>query len=632
MSQIRLAICSLLVSAGALGCTPVKDFRGDHQNNADTEEDAGQKPKSEKPNGSKSERDAAAESDKPSTKTGTAGAAESGAAKAGSSGSSQPKATEAVAGNAAPSSADAGAPTRVQEVVTSEAQQQAGWAALTDWAALPIFRASITQLFSTHELGEDVSYPLVDPGNKDFNSFLALCGDQPETTGQQNNTSVACGEGQNGYLIAADDGPGFVSRMLLARGISSPSGAVTVDLRPMNERVRVYIDGEPTPVIDSLWSELADAKLAPFDAPLTRWTSGATISYLPISYSSRLRVFVDDLNGSSTLTLYYAQVTTQRVQSTRPYSLDVLASPAARAELEQALAAPSSIGTSWFDQDVTLNGAGATMVWTHPGAGTLQRIEVQLPAASANDVLSETTLRLSWDDAAPTINLPLGTLFGSRHGVTPVATLPLSVQSDGNTVSMSLSLPMPFSTSAKLELVHTGDSSRTFKVRLSGSDGTPKGEWGHLYSTFEELRDPQRGDRFRVAALSGRGKYIGTILYAHGKSDPGGQTGASSELGFLDGDERLDVDGQATWLGTGTDNYFNGGFYFKDGLFNSPFAALSQLDDNTSAGSSAATLMRWTMLTDEINFQKKLELSFELGANRPATVRDVAAVSFFYQQ
>lgn len=629
---MRLAICSLLVSVGALGCTPVKDFRGDREQSAVTEEDAGRKPDAEKAKDSKSHSDAAADSDKSSTKTGAAGAAQGGEPKAGSSGSGKPKDSEAAAGAAAPSSSDAGAATPVHEGIVSEAQQQAGWAALTDWAALPTFRASITQLFSTHELGEGVSYPLVDPGNKDFNSFLALCGEQPETTGQQNSTSVACGEGQSGYLVAADDGPGYVSRMLLVRGISSPSGAVTVDLRPMNERVRVYIDGEPTPVIDSLWSELADAKLAPFNAPLTGWTSGGTISYLPISYSSRLRVFVDDLNASSTLTLYYAQVTTQRVQATRPYSLDVLASPAARAELEQALAAPSSSGTSWFDQDVTLNGDGTSMVWMHAGAGTLQRIELQLAAANANEILNETSIRLSWDDAAAAIDLPLGTLLGSRHGVKPVETLPLSVNSDGNTVNMSLSLPMPFATNAKLELVHAGNIARTFKLRLSGTDGTPKGEWGHLHATFLEQRDPQRGDRFRVAALSGRGKYIGTIFYAHGKSDPGGQTGASTELGFLDGDERLDVDGQATWLGTGTDNFFNGGFYFKDGLFNTPFAALSQLDDDSSAGTSEATLMRWTMLTDEINFQKKLELSFEFGANRPATVRDLAAVSFFYQQ
>lgn len=642
---MRLAICSTLACLGfgasALGCTPVKDYRADHQKNADAEVDAGQKSQSDKSSRRDMQRDTAAGSDDAAmamgTRTGTAGAAKGGAANSSKAeaGSAAPSKgddnTQARAGSAAPSGTDAGARAQVEQVPDSEARQQAGWAALTDWAALPTFRASTTQLFSTGELGEGASYPLVDPGNKDFNSFLGICGEHPDTTGQQNNASVVCGEGQTGYLIAADDGPGYVSRLLLARGISSPSGSVLVEVRPMNERVRVYIDGEPKPVIDSLWSELADATSAPFSAPLTVWSSGAIVSYVPISYSNRLRVFIDDLNGSSTLTLYYVHVTTQRVQSTKPYSADVLASPAARAELDQVMATASNLGTSWFDQDVMLEGGGASTVWMRDRAGTLQRIELQLDAATANEILNETSLRLSWDGGAAAVDLPLGAMFGSRHGVKPVSTLPLSVSSDGNVVTMSLSLPMPFANNAQLELLHSGDSSRTLKLRLSGTDGNPAGEWGHLRSAFSEQRDPQRDQRFRVAALSGRGKYVGTIFYAHGKADATGQAGANTELGFLDGDERLDVDGQTTWIGTGTDNYFNGAFYFPEGLYNSPFSALSQLDVNESAGTSEATLMRWTVLADEINFQKKLELSFEFGANRPATVRDYAAVSFYYQ-
>ena len=636
-SLLRFAACSALVCVGSSACTPVNDYRVDKAKPDATKKNADSKfTPDEMPQAGKSaQRGDAADSDKKSL-TGSSGAA----AKGGAGGkSSEPKAGSP-ASSKAPKAGEGGSPAKTAEpdagppqtasVPDSEARKQAGWAALTDWAALPTFGTSTTQLFSTHQRGESTSYPLVDPGNKDFNSFLGLCGDHSETVGQQNDASVACGPGQTGYMVAADDGPGFVSRMLLARGISSPSSSVLDELRPMNERVRVYIDDEQKPVIDSLWSELADAKSAPFNSPLTGWTSGGTISYLPISYSNRLRVFIDDLNASSTLTLYYVHVTTHRVQATQPFKPDVLTSPEARAELDHALAAPSEAGEVWFDDSVTLAATGAFNVWSRDRPGTLRRIELELPAENANAVLAEIALRLSWDDGAAAVDLPLGAMFGSRHGVTPVSTLPLSVASDANTVKMSLSLPMPFANSAKLELVRSGESSRTLKLRLRGTDDIPKGEWGHLRSAFSEQRDPRSGDRFRVAAISGKGKYLGSILYVHGKADASGQVRAS-ELGFLEGDERLDVDGQTTWLGTGTDNYFNGGFYFKDGLFNSPFAAVSQLDDGSSSGTSAVTMMRWTMLTDEINFQKQLELSFEYGANRPATARDYAAVSFYYQ-
>ncbi|HTU60890.1 MAG TPA: hypothetical protein VMF89_20700, partial [Polyangiales bacterium] len=234
-------------------------------------------------------------------------------------------------------STDPGAPNVPSDPTTTEAQPsaaraQAGWAALTDWAGLPTFGAASTRLFSTHERGVATNFPLIDPGNKDFNSFLAVCGDQPTLVGQQNESSVSCEPGQVGYLIAADDGPGYVSRILLARGISNPTSSVLVDLRPTNERVRIYIDGGEVPVIEGLWSEWAEAQAMPFDAPLTGWTSGGTISYLPISYSRQLRVFVDDLTAGSSLTLYYAQVSTHHVGATQSFDAAQLAAPEARAE------------------------------------------------------------------------------------------------------------------------------------------------------------------------------------------------------------------------------------------------------------------------------------------------------------
>ena len=631
--KIRLRVCSILLvslgcAAGAFGCTPVKHYRVDSQEPTKTDDAPDAQVDASEP-----ENSAPADGDMKAQTGSAAGASGDTGEEAGAESEAAPAADA--------DKVDAGAPTDPEPDIdtmqsgdppeqrpVSPAHQQAGWSALMSWASLPTFSSTTTQLFSTHERGEGTSYPLVDPGNKDFNSFLAQCGEHPELVGQQVDGSVECGPGQRGYMIAADDGPGYVSRILLGRGISSPSSSVLVDLRPVNERIRIYIDDQAAPVFDGLWSEWADAGAAPYDGPLTGWTSGATVSYLPISYSSRLRVFVDDLMRSSSLTLYYLQVTTHRVTATEPFDAEEL--NAARAEVDQLLAAPRDLGASWFDQDVTLEGAGAWTVWTHEQPGTLQAIEVQLEAAAAKEILNETSLRLSWDEGAAAVDLPLGAMFGARHGVKPVSTLPLSVKVEGSLATLSLTLPMPFARSAKLELLHAGTSSRTLKLRVHGSDALPSGEWGRLRSVFSERRDPRNGERFAVASMSGRGKYLGTIFYAHGKVDNSREVRAS-ELGFMEGDERLEIDGEVVWLGTGTDNYFNGGFFFKDGLFNSPFAAVSQLDADESAGMSEATMMRWNILGDEINFQRQLDLSLEFGANRPACVRDYAAVSFYYQ-
>ena len=522
---------------------------------------------------------------------------------------------------------DPSAPTTMTPQL-SAASSQAGWAALTNWAALPTLGATSARMFSTHERGVGAEFPLIDPGNKDFNSFLAVCGDQPSLVGQQNEASVSCEPGQVGYLIAADDGPGYVSRILLARGISNPSSSVLVDLRPMNERIRIYIDGGQTPVFDGLWSEWSEAQNTPFVAPLTGWTSGGTISYLPISYSRQLRVFVDELTASSSLTLYYAQVNTHRVTATQPFDAAQLAAPEARAELDALLAQPVAAGDSWLDREVEL-AAGASTVWTRDQPGTLARIELQLDAATARAALDDITLRLTWDGSRA-LDLPLALLFGARHTLAPFNTLPLSVEVSDNTVQLRLSLPMPFAQNATVELSSATETPHKLRVQLYGSDELPRGEWGRLHARLSMHSDPQPGERFQAAALSGRGKFLGTLMYMRGKADAS-RSPRADELGFLEGDEQLEIDGQVASLGTGTDNYFNGGFFFKDGPYNAPFSAVSQLTVDEEQGTSETTMVRWTLLSDAIDFQNQLALSFELGADRPATVRDYAAVSFYYQ-
>jgi hypothetical protein len=505
---------------------------------------------------------------------------------------------------------------------------QAGWAALLDWAGLPTFAELPTQLFSTHERGEGEMFSLVDPGNKDFNSFLASCGELPTLIDQQNDGSISCQPGETGYLIAADDGPGYVSRILLSRGVSDPSSSVLVNVRPTDERIRIYLDGAAMPVFDGTWLEWAGSRSVPFDAPLTGWTSGGTASYLPISYSSRLRVFVDKLAPSPAL--HYTQVDARRVKETKSFDASALASEDAHVALAALLARAQGEGDSWYDGQVTLDGNAAMTPWTRDRAGTIQRLELTLQRASATEILKQTSLRLSWDDGSPALELSLELLFGAHQVLAPLSTLPMVVNVNDAEVKLVLTLPMPFAQAAKLELVHASPDMHSLHLRVLGSDRLPRGEWGRLHASLSEAQAPMRGERLRVAALSGKGKYLGTLLYVRGKSD-NSRSIPASELGFLEGDERLEIDGQVVGLGTGTDNYFNGGFYFRDGLFNSPFAAVSQLTASGSARTSEATMVRWTILSDALNFQRQFDLSFELGADRPGTVRECAAVSFYYQ-
>jgi hypothetical protein len=99
-------------------------------------------------------------------------------------------------------------------------------------------------------------------------------------------------------------------------------------------------------------------------------------------------------------------------------------------------------------------------------------------------------------------------------------------------------------------------------------------------------------------------------------------------LGFLEGDERIVVDGSATVLGTGTEDFFDAGYYWGSGRFDSPFATLISRHEDANGGS--VTAARWHALTNSIEFEDSLELTFEYGAPRPKSATDYASVAYYY--
>jgi hypothetical protein len=116
-------------------------------------------------------------------------------------------------------------------------------------------------------------------------------------------------------------------------------------------------------------------------------------------------------------------------------------------------------------------------------------------------------------------------------------------------------------------------------------------------------------------------------MFLEGQSDP--ETVAKPHaLAFLIGDERIVIDGSETLLGTGTEDYFDAGFYWDDGPFDSPFAALISQDEQDERGS--VTAARWHVLTNSIEFSESLDFSFEYGANRPRTAIRYASVAYYY--
>lgn len=514
-------------------------------------------------------------------------------------------------------------------------RQQSGWNALVRWDAVPALQQSTTRIFTSRERPDSGLWIPYDAGNKDFNNFIAVCGVRPAVGYQYvDDPSYACPPGEEGYLLAAADGPGFISRVALGLGsldvFAQTASGIPIQAQPTTERIRIYVDDGGTPVYEGTWLDWTRGATPPFQAPLAGYSSGITYNYLPISYARNVRVFADDLNPA--FVSYYYQVTTRTSEPTAPFNAAELTTASAQADLAevQRSALEASGAESWFDDTLTLPASGASSVWERNLAGTVKRLTIAVDAASAEQVLKQIALRLYWEaDAAPAIDASLSELFGQRQGLSEFETWPMRARSAGEWFELTFTLPMPFASHAKLELVNTAETTlRGVRVRVDGVNETPSDLWGRLHTSRQAKSRPAMGERFDVVDLTGPGKYVGTMMYMLGGPYAFGILPGPHPLNFLEGDDRIEVDGVVS-EGTGTEETFNGGWYFRDGPYNGALSALIRMNQQPEQGEIAA--VRWNILSDSVDFRDHFRFSYEYGANHPETAFEYVSLSFYYR-
>jgi hypothetical protein len=513
----------------------------------------------------------------------------------------------------------------VRPVDAGDLGPDAGPSVFTDWGALPVIERGQYRMFAGYDRDEASSYPLLDAGNKDFNNFLASCGIMLPVALEKSDAE-SCAPLLKGYLLVSDDnGPGIVSRSLFAVGTVDPlSGAdVTFD----EERVRIYVDDLAMPVYDGRLADWRNAVAPPFVPPLTTWTSGSLVSYVPISYQSKVRILLDNLSLTSA---YYHRI--ELLSGAPPSNFaprGVAGADVARTLENHRQRARGTEGKKvWVNQPFDVPPGSDVELLDAIGPGTFDIVHLTLDTTDVAD-LRALALRVQWDDQSlPAVDLSLAKLFGAHATLTSFDTLPMTVRVEGEKTDLMLSVPMPFAARAAVTL--SNQASRPFQVvaEIVGSPVIPSSDWGYLHASWREQGDSfAAGGRYVVADLQGRGKYIGTMMFVKGRKDP--ETSTPSPFNFLEGDDRTTVDGVVS-KGTGTEDVFDGGWYFIDGRYDRPFSALIDKTSDDATGIGAVTMLRWNVLANAIPFQDAFRLDFEFGANRPETAINYASVAFFY--
>ncbi|OBJ35814.1 glycoside hydrolase family 172 protein [Mycobacterium colombiense] len=472
--------------------------------------------------------------------------------------------------------------------------------------------------------------PYLNAGSQTLqvSSFDRSGGDFDISTGNRNGSGGCLGPGGAGCVIAEDHGAGEIDSIWLTRDGGN--------VRALGN-IRIELDGQA--VVDAPLQSLVDGKLgAPFVWPLVAnaaQSPGGVYIKVPMPYQRSMRVSV-----TSHLEYYHVDYRqfpdAEGVNTFSPSdpALDVLDRLKSASVVDPK---PAAAGAAHSTRVSDLAGGAAQTIAESTGSASISELRLQLPPPAAEQLDG---LRLQVEfDGRTLVDSPLGEFFGAGLGANPVRSLMFgtSVQPDGSLVLCDW-WPMPFAQAARVTLVNAGAGPVTGIV--SDVATAPDAQWAPAltsgragYFTARSHAGPTAaGQDWVFAEEQGRGKFVGVSHTIRGYRT---RTAFSDDAPyFLEGAERVYTDGAASpqWYGTGTEDLYEGGWYFKNGThFSDPLNG--QPDQRTATGGCAdyCVAVYRIMLADAIGYHSGIRFGIEHG-KRNMVEPDYSSTAFLYTQ
>ena len=442
-------------------------------------------------------------------------------------------------------------------------------------------------------------------------------------------------EGTDQWLLDVK-GPGCLYRIWMTGVLSGAPSKETVPLANTDKaRIRIYFDGEETPTVNAAYPTLfGRGQLFPFLPPLSRtFVSGSesskaeapsSICYVPMPFEKSVRIVGENLS--------FYHVTYQRFPAGTPVrTFSLLNMPEAMnraytraAEIMSNPGAdpkgpvPGQMRASWR------RGVGAgeqLVIGTLQGPAIIDSIVVKI-ADVTPEKCRGVILRIFWDgEAQPSVECPIGDLFGTGFDEHLFKSVMVGMARDG----WYSYLPMPLRREAKVVV----QNELTTDVRFIRFDvayhpiGRMPDNAGTLHAQWRLHQNIPNGQDYLILSAQGRGKYVGCNLSMQSHAGTKG-------IYFLEGDEKIYVDDETdfppAYVGTGTEDYFNGAYYWNAlNVEHGPFAGLTYKNWNDTR----VCAYRFHV-TDWVPFQKQIRVTIEHGgtSEHPS---DYASVAYWYQ-
>lgn len=420
-------------------------------------------------------------------------------------------------------------------------------------------------------------------------------------------------------LILADlKGPGVIHR------IWTPT--------PTNDTLSFYFDGERTPRLVISFMDLFSGKVYPFLKPVCGNEVGGYYCYIPIPYQQSCKVV---FSGNKIMfhQIQYRNLPGRKIESytgkfsdtdkrllTEVGNLWANISPGIN-DFKQGLSSPSQLTEHSFSiqpgQEVTF--------FESELPGRIMGFEID-GGDSFEGLYKDILLSAAWDgEQVEAIYAPLADFFGYAYGKGAMRSMLIGRNNTRNYCY----IPMPYDRSAKMKLIYKkreGVQQNPISINVttySNQNKRKANSEGKFYSSWRRQINPPNGELYTFLKMEGKGHYIGTVHLAQGLR-PGMTL-------FFEGDDSTSVDGQMRIHGTGSEDYYNGGWY----------ALLDRWDRGISLplhGSLDYSLpMNRTggyrfFLSDKMSFEKEIYHGMEHGPEGNQFPVDYTSVAYYYSE
>lgn len=424
---------------------------------------------------------------------------------------------------------------------------------------------------------------------------------------------------ENQALLAEIKGPAVITRIFCAE----PNGLL-----------RIFIDQNQEPLVSLPARDFFAGKLPPFQKPLVG-NDPAGFSYFPIPAGQGARIIIAALPGDTSPYPFGKFWQAEWMELPKDYQLQSLSLPLSQREnqsLEKLKAflaglekfeAPPGLSPRLFELDLA-GEERSPFLFEIPGPAVIRKMRLELfpqNPARLSELLQASELRCYWDgEDNPSISAGLGDFFGNSLELRSPPILLRRISNGGESL-----LPMPFAVSARCEIRNQNPVPGKARVELwlEPLAELPSPFRFHALEREQKLQPwPEKFNLshehdFQVLAAQGQGRYLGTILLVFNKY----------MLWWGEGDESFELDGRRDWVGTGTEDYFDGAYArFGKNLFAG--ALLENLFGKPHSGLTSA--FRFHLL-DPVWFSKSIRFSFEHGRTANDLDNCYRSVAYWYQ-